>query len=321
MSSKPVVSPQERASPDVSTVWHPDWPCPAGRMLRHQRRGPLDPSYRIDERTGTHWRGIRTMEGPATLSIRQAPAGEVHAAAWGPGAAWAITSVPGLLGAYDDPSTFEPQHPLLVEALRRHPHVRFGGSGLVMQALIPSIIEQKVTGQEALAGYRALVTRYGEPAPGAPEELRLRVPPDAATVRMIPSWSWLEMHIDHARSRAMVTAARVAEALERHDGPADLERRLCSLPGIGVWTSAEVRSRALGDPDAVSFGDYHVAKDVGWAMTGEEFDDQQLAEFLEPWRPQRNRAVALIMLAKGMRPRHGARMAPRTHLPGRTPGR
>ena len=306
---------------EQTRTWEPSWPCAAGRVLRQQRRGGRDPSYRIDEATGTHWRGIRTPAGAATLSIRQVPRGEVRAAAWGPGARWALDSVPGLLGAHDDPSTFEPRHPLLVEASRRHPHVRFGASGLVMQALIPSIIEQKVTGQEAFAGYRALVMRYGDCAPGPGQQLRLWVPPEAATVRMIPSWAWLEMHIDHARSRAIVTAARVAEALERHDGPADLDRRLCSLPGIGAWTSAEVRSRALGDPDAVSFGDYHVAKDVGWAMTGEEFDDRQLEEFLEPWRPQRNRAVVLIMLAKGMRPRHGARMAPRTHLPGRTPGR
>ena len=306
---------------EQTRTWRPSWPCPAGRMLRQQRRGALDASYRIDERTGIHWRGLRTPEGPATLSVRQGADGEVHASGWGPGATWALESVPGLLGALDDPSTFDPQHPLLAEACRRHPHVRFGASGLVMQSLIPSIIEQKVTGQEAFAGYRALVMTYGDRAPGPGQELGLWVPPDAATVRMIPSWAWLEMHIDQARSRPIVTAARVAEALERHEGPDDLERRLCSLPGIGLWTSAEVRSRALGDPDAVSFGDYHVAKDVGWAMTGEEFDDRQLAEFLAPWRPQRNRAVALIMLAKGMRPRHGARMAPRRHLPGRTPGR
>ena len=290
-------------------------------MLRQQRRGAADPSYRIDERTATHWRGIRTPEGAATLSIQQGPDREVYAAAWGPGARWAVDSVPGLLGAHDDPSTFDPQHPLLVEAYRRYPQVRFGSSGLVMQALIPSIIEQKVTGQEAFAGYRALVLRYGERAPVPGQEMGLWVPPDAATVRMIPSWSWLEMHIDQARSRPIVTAARVAEALERHQGPEDLERRLRSLPGIGVWTSAEVRLRALGDPDAVSFGDYHVAKDVGWAMTGEEFDDRQLEDFLEQWRPQRNRAVVLIGLAKGLRPRRGARMSPRTHLPGRTPGR
>ena len=36
-----------------------------------------------------------------------------------------------------------------------------------MEALTPAIIEQKVTGQEALGGFRALVRRYGELAPGA----------------------------------------------------------------------------------------------------------------------------------------------------------
>ena len=63
------------------------------------------------------------------------------------------------------------------------------------------------------------------------------------------------------------------------------ERRLRAIPGVGVWTAAEVRQRAHGDPDAVSFGDYHIAKDVGWALAGLR------------------------------RPRHGPRMAPRTHLP------
>ena len=75
------------------------------------------------------------------------------------------------------------------------------------------------------------------------------------------------------------------------------------------------------DPDAVSFGDYHVARDVGWALTGEQFDDRRLAEFLEPWRPQRGRVPFLVAAAGLHRPRHGPRMAPRTHLPARLPGR
>ena len=83
------------------------------------------------------------------------------------------------------------------------------------------------------------------------------------------------------------------------------------------WTSAEVRSRAFGDADAVSFGDYHVAQDVGWAVTGTPYDDAELRVFLEPWRPQRNRVVALIHGFAGGRPRRGPRMAPRTHLPVR----
>ena len=34
--------------------------------------------------------------------------------------------------------------------------------------------------------------------------------------------------------------------------PADAARRLSAVPGIGVWTVAEIAQRALGDPDALS---------------------------------------------------------------------
>jgi 3-methyladenine DNA glycosylase/8-oxoguanine DNA glycosylase len=188
-----------------------------------------------------------------------------------------------------------------------------------MESLVPAILEQKVTGQEAFAGFRMLVHRYGERAPGPGPELRLWVQPGADTLRAIPSWEWLRMHVDQARSRAIVTAARVAESLERTlDVPhEEADRRLRSLPGIGVWTSAEARARAHGDPDAVSFGDWHVAKDIGWALAGRPFDDVELEEFLEPWRPHRGRVQALVLLAGLHRPRHGPRMSPRTHLPAR----
>ena len=127
------------------------------------------------------------------------------------------------------------------------------------------------------------------------------------------------VHIDPARSRAVVQAAKVASSLERTVGLSsdEVDRRLRSLPGVGVWTSAEVRFRAHGDADAVSFGDYHVAKNVGWALTGEAVDDAGMAELLEPYRPHRYRVQRLVELAGAGRPRRGPRMAPRTHLPGR----
>ncbi|GGO69158.1 3-methyladenine DNA glycosylase [Nocardioides deserti] len=300
-------------------MWRPDWPCGLGTMRAHKRGGG-DPTYRIDD-AGRHWRGIRTPEGPATLVLHVAPRdGAVHAEAWGPGAAWVLDGVPDLLGAGDDWSGFDPRdHPVLVDARRRHPHVRVGRTGLVMEALVPAILEQKVTGQEAFAGYRMLVRRYGERAPGPGPGIDLWVQPTAEDLRRVPSWEWLRMHVDHARSRAVVTVARVADAMERlADVPGDeVERRLCTIPGIGRWTVAEVRQRALGDPDAVSFGDYHVAKDVGWALTGTPFDDAEMEAYLEPWRPHRGRVVRLLYAAGHRRPRHGARMAPRTHLPAR----
>ena len=156
-----------------------------------------------------------------------------------------------------------------------------------------------------------------------PDRARRRAPPAArrrARLASIPSWAWLGLHIDPARSRAVVTAARHADALERivaraRIRPADLDRAIRSLPGLGVWTSAETRQRALGDSDAVSFGDFHVAKDVGWALVGREIDDRELSELLEPWRPQRGRVPLLLGAARIRRPRRGHRESLRGHLP------
>ncbi|MEP9365314.1 DNA-3-methyladenine glycosylase 2 family protein [Nocardioides sp. CN2-186] len=298
--------------------WRPGWPCSVSSVLRIHKRGGGDPTYKIvGER---HWRGIRTPQGSVTLAVESRAAdGVVRAEAWGPGAEWVLESLPALLGADDDVRGFEPRHPVVEQAWRRYDHLRIGRTGLVMEALTPAIIEQKVTGQEAFAGFRMLVHRYGERAPGPGGDLKLWVQPSADTIRQVPSWEWLRMHVDPARSRTLVNAARVADSLERTVGlPGDeVERRLTSLPGIGVWTAAEVRQRAHGDPDAVSFGDYHVAADLGWAVAGRPYTDDEMAEFLEPWRPHRGRVPTLLALQVGRRPRHGARMAPRTHLPAK----
>jgi len=298
-------------------VWRPSWPCALATTLSVLRKGGADPTFRVDA-DGTVWRGIRTPEGTASLRLRARPHdGEVHASAWGAGAEWCLEAVPAMLGADDDPTGFAPTHPVLADAHRRRPHWRVCRTGLVMEALVPAVIEQKVTGQESLAGFRRLVYRFGERAPGAGADRGLWVQPAAETVRMIPSWDWLRLPVDPARSRTVVRAAQVAPAVERTATlPADeVDRRLRSLPGVGVWTSAEVRFRAHGDADAVSFGDYHVAADVGWALTGEPVDDDGLAELLEPYRPHRYRVQRLIELSGLSRPRRGPRASPRTHLP------
>ena len=298
-------------------TWRPDWPCPVGSVLGVHRRGAGDPTYRVLP-DGSHARGIRTPEGPAALVVGSAPASaEVHARAWGAGADWVLDRLPRMLGADDDPGGFEPPAPLAA-AWRREQHWRLGATDLVMESLVPTIIEQKVTGQEAFAAFRRLVRRHGERAPG-PADLELWVQPDPASLRSIPSWEWLRMPVDGGRSRPLLAAARVAPALERAGSlsPGEFDRRLRSLPGIGVWTSAEVRATALGDADAVSFGDYHVAKDVGWALVGEAVDDDALADLLEPFRPHRHRVQQLVARAGLGRPRRGPRMAPRTHLPAR----
>ncbi|MDQ4007933.1 MAG: DNA-3-methyladenine glycosylase 2 family protein [Actinomycetota bacterium] len=297
-------------------TWRPGFPCEVGAVLAPLRRGSGDPTYQVDG--GCVWRASRTPDGPGTLRLREDRAtGVVRAAAWGPGGDWLLHRLPAMLGASDDPDGFAPEHPLLREALRRHPGWRVPATGLVFEALVAAALEQKVTGQEAWRGWRTLLRRYGEPAPGPGERRGMRVLPTPAQVRAIPSWEWLRCHVDPARSKVVVRAARVADGLERTVGlpGVEVERRLRSLPGVGVWTAAEVRQRAHGDSDAVSFGDYHVAKNIGWTLTGTPTDDAGLAELLAPYRPHRYRVQRLVEMVGGGPPRRGPRMPSRRHLP------
>jgi 3-methyladenine DNA glycosylase/8-oxoguanine DNA glycosylase len=303
--------------------WTPGRPLDVLAVIGGLRRGGGDPTFRRDP-DGTIWRGIRTPQGPSTLRLRLGlgppSAGfGIEAAAWGPGAEWVLESVPGLLGEQDDATGFVAYHPQVAEAARRFSGWRVPRTGLVLEALVPSIIEQKVAGHEAFASYRTLIHRYGERAPGEGGPRGLWVAPGAGAWARIPSWEWLRAGVDGARSAAAVRAAGAAGRLEQCvDLTRDeAHRRLRAIPGVGVWTAAEVRHTALGDPDAVSFGDYHVARDIGWALTGSELDDDGLAELLEPYAGHRYRVQRLLELAGAMRPRRGPRMPLRTHLPHR----
>ena len=305
------------AIPMASTVWRPGRPVPLGTILGTLCRGPGDATYAV--RDGHVWRGLRTPEGPATLALStRLGCGEVAATAWGAGAEWTVARVPAMLGADDDVRGFEPTHPVLAAVHRHHLHWRVPRSGLVYEALVAAALEQKVTGREAWTGWRRLVHRHGEVAPGPAGEHGLRVLPAPEVLRRIPSWEWLSMHVDGARARVAIRAAQLAGSLQRtlEVDHATAERMLRSVPGVGVWTAAEVRQRAHGDADAVSFGDYHVPASIGHALIGRAVDDAELAELLAPYAPHRYRVQRLVELAGIRAERHGPRMAPRRHLPG-----
>jgi 3-methyladenine DNA glycosylase/8-oxoguanine DNA glycosylase len=303
-------------------LWRADRPIQLEAQLMPFRRGAGDPTSWSGGVAGFA-RAVQTPDGGGTLHlVCRSAESVVEARAWGPGAAWLLESVPDLLGANDDPSGFRPCHLPVRDASRRFANWRVPRSRLVVDALVPAIIEQRVTGQEAFAGYRRLVRRFGEPAPG-PFGDRLFTPPTAHGWASIPSWEFLRASVDPARSRALVAAAKVGGRLEQLVDltPVEARRRLMTLPGVGVWTAAEVAQRALGDPDAVSFGDFHVAKDIGWALLGRPVDDEGLAELLEPYRGHRFRVQQLLGLAGHHRPRRGPRLAPRAHLPVAIAGR
>jgi 3-methyladenine DNA glycosylase/8-oxoguanine DNA glycosylase len=299
-----------------------------GTVLSSLQRGAGDPCLRRQP-DGVLWRATRTPDGPVLLRLEARPAeGEVVAHAWGAGAAWALDGVPELLGDADDPSGFvpSPEHPVLVEAHRSRPTWRVPRSRAVFEALAAAALEQRVTGVEARASWRILVYRFGDVAPGPAGTAGLfatgmRVPPAPHDWAAIPSWAWLKAGVEEARRRVVIGAAVVAGRLEATvDLPGEEAARLLrTLPGVGVWTAAEVRQRAHGDADAFSWADYHVSRNVSWALCGRVLDDVGCAELIEPYRGHRFRVQRLLELAGVTRPRHAPRMTLPTHLPSARP--
>ena len=280
-----------------------------GHTLAPLRRGPGDPCFQVPG-DGTIWRTSLLPTGPVAARVSRVAPNAAHCVAWGSGAQQFVEMLPALLGLEDDASDFVPRDPTVAAAHRRLPHLRLGRTGLVLEALIPAVIEQRVPGADAFRSWRVLVSKYGTPAPG-PAPAGMRVPPSAEVWRNIPSWEFHRANVDPRRAQTVVSCARRAASLERLVArpAAQAREALTSLPGVGQWTAAETAQRAFGDADAVSVGDYHIPKMIGWTLLGRPVDDAVMLELLEPMRPHRHRVVRLLE-ASGLayEPRRGARL-------------
>jgi len=293
----------------LETVVRPRLPVDLRLTLGPLRRGPGDPTNLVD-RTGAWWRATRTPQGPATARY-SAEGNGIRVAAWGQGAEWCLEAAPELLGARDSLDGFSPTG--LVGELHRHfPGLRIPRSRAVFEALLPSILEQKVTGREAHNAFAAIVRALGEPAPG-PVPLRLQPSPEAVAVT--PYWAFHPLGVERKRTAAVQMAAsrasRVEETLTM--APTEAHRRLQALPGVGPWTSAEVAIVALGDADAVSVGDFHLPHLVSYALTGERRGtDERMLELLAAWPGHRGRVLRLLTRSGRYPDRRGPRMAVRS---------
>ncbi|WP_189892020.1 DNA-3-methyladenine glycosylase family protein [Streptomyces xantholiticus] len=305
----PVAIPRQVAADTAPCLrrWTPPWPLDIGLVLGPLRRGPADPTFRTTA-DGSVWRASRTPAGPGTLRVAMR-AGTVEADAWGPGAEWLLDQLPELLGAADEPDAFAPRHRLVAASLRRRPGLRLLRSGLVLESLIPSILEQKITTDEAYRAWRLLVRKYGEPAPGP--DTGMYVMPEPRAWALVPSWEWHRAGVDNKRASTILRAVKVARRLEEAAAmPAEQAMaRLELIPGIGPWTSAEVIQRSNGAADAVTVGDLHLPRIVGYALAGERnTDDAAMLELLSPYEGQRHRAARLILLSGRTPPRREPKM-------------
>ena len=293
----------------IRRVWAAGRPVDLGATLGPLRRGTGDPAHRFDA-AGRFWWACLTPDGPGTLAV-SAAGPTVTGEAWGPGAAWLLAELPMLLGAGDDWSGLDVSSVAVLHRVRRsRPGLRLPRTGLVLDALVPAILEQKVTGEEARRSWRLLLRRYGTPAPGPVEGMR--VPPSPEVLRAVPAWDWHRFGVEGRRQNAIRAAALLADRLEEcvELGPADALARLQLVPGVGEWTAAETAQRALGHPDAVSVGDYHLKNVVVHLFTGRaRGSDDEMLELLAPWTGQRQRVMRLVELAGLGAPRFGPRFA------------
>ncbi|MFN8156037.1 MAG: hypothetical protein U0R68_01355 [Candidatus Nanopelagicales bacterium] len=301
--------------PALERTWRPSWPVSLGATLGSLARGASDPAYRRTPDRAL-WRTMRTPDGPATQRLEMRD-GDVLSQAWGPGAAWATDRLPRTLGVDDDVSGFDASlHPLVASQWARYgAGMRTPAVGVVLEVLVAAILEQRVTGLEARSSWRWLLRRHGDPAPGpAPEGMH--VFPETSVLAAVPSWEWHRAGVEGARADTVMRAAAYAGRLQQcADLPlADAHARMRALPGVGVWTAAEVASRSLGDADAVSYGDFHLAHTVCFALAGEtDGTDERMAELLEPWAGHRGRVARLVELSGITRPKRGPRYSPLDH--------
>jgi 3-methyladenine DNA glycosylase/8-oxoguanine DNA glycosylase len=304
------------ATPEHSGEWSAPYRVDLRAVLGSWSRGSHDPTIRLTA-DGAAWLASLTPDGPATLRLTVRDE-VVRAEAWGPGAAWQVATVPDLLGAHDDPIGFPADllPELLAPAWRRlAAGWRVPRSRRVLEALAVAVLEQKVTGVQSMGAWRSLLAACGEEAPG-PAPDRMRVPPPPEVIRRVPSWQWHAWGVGPRQADTMMRAMAAAGRLEQcADLPLPEARaRLGAVVGIGPWTVAEVAQRALGDADAVSFGDYHLAQQVVYVFTGErDGTDEQMAALLEPFAGHRYRVQRIVELCGISRPARGPRMTIADH--------
>lgn len=272
---------------------------------------------------GAWWRATRTPQGTALQALWRT-GDDVSVTCWGEGAEWLAGRAGRLLGDDDSLEGFDPsRHPVVAEAARRRSWLRLGRTDAVMEAMAPAALEQVVTGKEAFRAQRLLLLRFGElvggeaTLPGQPAE-GMRLPLSAEQWRGVPSWEFLRAGVEERRRIPLLAAAARGGSLERVASPSfpgDPDAALRSLPGVGPWTSAQVRQRAMGDADAWSIGDYHAGGQLTYALVGEKLDDAACEEVLAPFAGHRYRVERLV-LGLGIGPeRHGPRRTLPTHIP------
>jgi 3-methyladenine DNA glycosylase/8-oxoguanine DNA glycosylase len=213
-----------------------------------------------------------------------------------------------MTGALDPGHQFVDAHPSVLRSQRNHPDVRFGSSHMLFHELVPTVLGQRITGGEAIRQWHRLCRKLGELAPGP--NVGLVLPPAPSALAGRPAWWFHPLGIEAKRAEALRVVGKHADKLWGWSELAwpELAAKLELLPGIGPWTIGSVMASAVGDPDAVAVGDFHLKNLVAYALTGQpRGTDERMLELLSPYEGQRGRVVRLLILDGHRPPAFGPR--------------
>lgn len=205
-------------------------------------------------------------------------------------------------------------HPVVAELHRQLGDLPLSRVPRVGEAFGRAVLGQLVQAVEARRSAVQVAACAGTPGPGG-----LWAWPTAAELGATQAWSLRRCGVSLRGVRALHAGAVEDGRLSRCGTDwARLDARLRALPGVGVWTSGETRL-ALGDPDAVAVGDYHLPSVVGTVLTGEQrartqWTDAEMLALLEPFRGQRGRVIQLLLRGAHRVGRRPQRRAPRAAL-------
>lgn len=275
--------------------------------LRFQRMGPYDPCGLFDGRGRRFAYAFRIEGEPVTLLLAQVGPTTIEASAWGPGAERALSEVPAICGAEDDPDAFQTDHEGVQRLARRFRKMRMPIVPWTHESLVAIILQQRVAFVEAAQGWAKIARERGTTAPGP---LGLCLFPDKDALLAMPTWAYRESLVDRKRELAIRALldhdAEIEAALTK---PFDeIRATLQRIPGIGPWTIESFLGQRRGDADAVPTLDYWMPHTIVHALTGKpRSTDEEMLALLERFRPHRGRVMRLIFAAGYETPRHGPR--------------
>lgn len=268
------------------------------------RTGGGDPTLRR-ENDGL-WR-CAWVEGEAvTVRVRVTGDGVLTVDAYGDGAPVAQSVLPLWLGLADTDDEM-PSHRLLDRLRKAHAGLMLANAANVYESLLVTILQQRVTWNEAAFAWRRLCEALGEPAPGP---AGLTLPPTPRALGRTSISQLMRFGMARAQAKTLLDVAFAASRLEKARilPTGEAMALLQCIPGIGPWTAASALGMRLGRPDPIILKDLHLPNTVCWALAGEaRGTDERMIELLSPFAGQAFRVVRLLMAARIVAPRRGPR--------------